>query len=212
MALAVDLRVLNLLCARLCHDLVGPVGAIRNGIELIKDFEEAQGEAFDLVDDTARRVSERLQLFRVAYGLGTGVVETFADACRLAAPVLEAQKIALEWPDAAQKLTDGGVKLLLNMAILAVETLPRGGVLDASLGANDGDRVAAEIVAKGDGAALADDLATAMKATVPIEELTPRTVQGYFTARLAESMESELRAAAAGPDRIVISAMLPVAE
>ncbi len=212
MAIAVELRVLNLLCARLCHDLVGPVGAIRNGIELIKDFEEAQGEAFDLVDDTARRVSERLQLFRIAYGLGTGVVETFADACRLAAPVIEAQKIALEWPDVAQKFTDGGIKLLLNMTILAVETLPRGGVLDASLGANDGDRTAAEIVAKGDGAALADDLAAAMKATVPIEDLTPRTVQGYFTARLAESVGSELRVVAAGPDRTIISAMLPVAE
>ena len=210
MAITVELRVLNLLCARLCHDLAGPVGAIRNGLELIRDFDEAEGEAFDLVDETARRVAERLQLFRVAYGLGTGVVETFADVGRLVAPVVEAQKIALEWPDAAQKLTDGGVKLLLNMAILAVETLPRGGILDASLGANEGDQVAAEIVAKGDGAALADDLAAAMNATVPIEALTPRTVQGYFTARLADSVGSELRAAAS-PGRIIISATLPVA-
>ncbi len=214
MSLSIDLRVLHLLCSRLCHDLVGPVGAINNGIELMQDFDAGiEKEALSLISESATRVSERLQFFRAAYGLATGSAATAADARGLVGGAIEANRVTLEWSpnDAVDQvaLVEGGVKLLLNMVMLSTEALVRGGVVQVTLTQADGG-LDAVVRAVGEGASFSDEVVAGLQDTTDIGELTPRTVHGYFTARIAESLGGRLDLDLASPDQVKVSARLPV--
>ena len=156
MTVTVELRVLHLLCARLCHDLVGPVGAISNGIELVQEFgADMEKDAFDLIAGSAKRVAGELQFFRVAYGLAAGMATTVADARTLATPYIGSGRVKLDWPAQADDKTmvigDNPVKLTLNMALLGVEALVRGGTLRVAVAMTPSPQIT--VVAAGEGAA-----------------------------------------------------------
>ena len=126
MTVSIDLRVLHLLCSRLCHDLVGPVGAINNGVELVREFGAGNDEeAMDLVASSASQAAERLKFFRVAYGMAAGTARTVRDAGGLTDAIIETGRMTLDWPAdegiAATELNEGSIKLLLNMVLLAAE-------------------------------------------------------------------------------------------
>jgi len=191
MTVTVELRVLHLLCARLCHDLVGPVGAISNGIELVQEFgADMEKDAFDLIAGSAKRVAGELQFFRVAYGLAAGMATTVADARTLASSYIEGGRIKLDWPaqpnDKSVVIGDNPVKLALNMALLGVESLARGGTLTISAGLTPSPQIT--VLATGDGVRLDEETRKALDGAATVAELTPRSVQGYFTARLAEAV------------------------
>jgi histidine phosphotransferase ChpT len=196
MTVTVELRVLHLLCARLCHDLVGPIGAISNGIELVQEFgADMEKDAFDLIAGSAKRVASELQFFRVAYGLAAGMATTVADARNLAAPYVEGGRVKLDWPaqpdDKTTVIGDNPVKLALNMTLLGVEALARGGELKVAIALTPSPQIT--VAAVGDGVRLEEETRKAMDGTASIDELTPRSVQGYFTARLAESVGGALQ-------------------
>jgi histidine phosphotransferase ChpT len=208
MTVTVELRVLHLLCARLCHDLVGPVGAISNGIELVQEFgADMEKDAFDLIAGSAKRVAGELQFFRVAYGLAAGMATTVADARALAGTYIDGGRVKLDWParpdDKTVVIGDNPVKLTLNMVLLGIESLVRGGTL----------RIAAElapspqitVLATGDGVRLDDETRKALDGAAKISELTPRSVQGYFTARLAEAVGGALSCRADGANGLRLS-------
>ncbi len=195
MSARVELRVLQLLCSRLCHDLVGPVGAINNGVELMGEFEgEIDREALDLIADSARRAGDRLQLFRVAYGFAAGAVKTASDARGLVGPIFEGQRISLDWPQSEDvdgvELSDGCIKLLLNAVMLAQEALGRGGAIRVQLTPGP-SAVAVEVHASGEAAGLEEETLRGLDGAVSADDLTPRTVHGYYTARVAESLGAE---------------------
>jgi histidine phosphotransferase ChpT len=195
MTVTVELRVLHLLCARLCHDLVGPVGAISNGIELVQEFgADMEKDAFDLIAGSAKRVAGELQFFRVAYGLAAGMATTVADARALANSYIEGGRVKLDWPakpdDKSVVIGDNPVKLTLNMALLGVESLVRGGTLKVSAALAPSPQIT--ILATGEGVRLDDETRRALDGAATIAELTPRSVQGYFTARLAEAVGGAL--------------------
>jgi histidine phosphotransferase ChpT len=56
------------LCARLCHDLAGPLGTIAGAVDMVAD----DPEAAELARDAANNLRARLQLWRAAIGAGTG--------------------------------------------------------------------------------------------------------------------------------------------
>ena len=214
MGVKVDLRVLELLSSRLCHDLISPIGAVSNGLELLED--EASGMANDALElsiKSARRASNILQAIRVAVGAaGNQASIRLADVRNLANGVLEAGKIRLDWPTDHDGLSlpVGMPKLILNLVMLAGECLPRGGVISVSLAAV-GARVESRVTAAGEGGRLPPEFRAALSPDAAVSELTPKTVQAYFAARVAEALGGTLELPAATTDTVVFAVSLPAA-
>ena len=131
---AVDLA--SLLCSRLCHDLMSPVGALNNGIELLADETDPdmREKCLELLADSARASANKLKFFRLAFGAAGGFGDDDRHATRREA-ALEGvfgaeRRIELGWMVSDDKLPKGAVKLLLNLALLAGDALVRGGRLD----------------------------------------------------------------------------------
>lgn len=128
---ALDLAAL--LCSRVCHDLISPVGAIVNGIEVLEEDkdEETQTFALDLIKKSARNASARLQFCRLAFGAAGSAgaqIET-GDAEKVARGLLEDDRVKITWNLPRELKPKNQVKLLLNMLIVATGTIPRGGSL-----------------------------------------------------------------------------------
>ena len=191
----IDLRVAELLASRLCHDLVSPVGAVNNGLELMaEDLDpEMLRDALALADKSAKQASSTVQFFRLAYGQAGRQVDMGPAALkRLAEGYLTSQKAELAWDADSLVLNgpDGGGKLLLNLIALAVETLQRGGTIRAEA-AGDGQSVL--VAGEGTNARLRDETRAAMANRVDVAELGPRAVQGYFSRLIAQRMGGDLQ-------------------
>ncbi len=209
MASMIDVRVAELLCSRICHDLINPVGAINNGVELIEETGAGiVDEATGLIGDSARKAAGQLKFYRMAYGFaGTRSIESFGEVHDLVQGILEGGKIALDWPEAARPPAPpapGWGKLLLNLAALAVEGLPMGGRLGVAVSsAPAAHRLA--VTAEGGNAGLGDALTAALDPAFAVERLTARTVQAHFSAVLAARLGARIDLAVS-PDRFEITA------
>jgi len=208
----IELRVFHLLCAKLCHDLVSPVGAVSNGVELLRDMgPEDAAEILDLIEDSSGKAAERLKYFRVAYGLAADAVRTDVEAKALAVAMFGGHAISIDWPTdpaIATPLNELDIKLVLNMLLLAAEALPRGGTIAVRL-VEDGAALGVELVARGEGAVLAPELAAGLASDADVAGLTPRTVQGFFTARYARSRGGALAADSGADGGVRIACMVP---
>lgn len=148
---AVDLA--SLLCSRLCHDLMSPVGALSNGIELLADEDDPdmKDKCLELLAESARTTANKLKFFRLAFGAagGFGAEINTEEAEAVVRGLFGAEKrIELGWAVADGRLPKGAVKLLLNLAMIAGDALVRGGRLD--IGAeSDGETI--ELVIRGEG-------------------------------------------------------------
>ena len=209
----VDLRVFELLASRLCHDVVGPVGAVNNGMEILEDEDDSldmMGEAISLVSKSARQATDALQFYRMAYGMaGAQVGSDLSELAELSARYGKKSKAEIIWQDVALPMDspDGCGKLLLNLSSLAMECLPRGGKITVTCQPS-GERLLAQAVAEGEGARMRDEHGAALHPNVKIEELTPRNVQGYFTRLLARRLGSELDVDATVENEVRLSVAL----
>jgi histidine phosphotransferase ChpT len=126
---ALDLAAL--LCSRVCHDLISPVGAIVNGLEVLEEEkDEATKEfALDLIKKSARTASAKLQFCRIAFGAAgsAGAQIDLGDAETIARGFLEDDKTKLAWNLPRALSPKNRVKLLLNMLVIAGQAIPRGG-------------------------------------------------------------------------------------
>src|SRR5256885_9302719 len=136
MSMPVTLEPLDLaalLCSRVCHDLISPVGAVVNGIEVMEDDADDQTKAFaiDLIRKSATTASARLQFCRIAFGAAgsAGAAIDLGDAEGVARGMLEDDKTKLKWGLPRLLLPKNRVKLLLNLLLLAGGTIPPGGNL-----------------------------------------------------------------------------------
>mgnify|MGYP003836835651 CR=1 FL=1 len=194
-ALQVDLRVAELLASRLCHDLVSPIGAVNNGMELLEEDldPEMVGDAVKLASGSARQASATVQFYRLAFGQAGQQVEMDpAQLRRLAEGYLGPHKANLDWR-ADQLISDGpdGTgKLLLNLVALALEALPRGGTIVAGADLSDGVHIG--VSAEGQAARLRDESAAALRPDADVGTLTPRSVQAYFTQLVATRLGGKL--------------------
>jgi len=136
MSVPVTLEALDLaalLCSRVCHDLISPSGAIVNGVEVLEESkdEETRSFAIDLIKKSARTASARLQFCRIAFGAaGSASAQIdLSDAEKVARGFIEDEKVKLAWnlPSALQP--KNRVKLLLNMILVATQSIPRGGIV-----------------------------------------------------------------------------------
>lgn len=200
MGVMLDLHVVQLLNSRLCHDLVGPVGAVNNGLELASDGgpDGFDAEAMDLVKTSAQQVTERLMFFRVAFGLAAGSVKTLKEARRLLTKGVIGDKNTLIWPDEEIEgpwhYGDQALKLFLNMVHLAGECLPRGGDIEIFIDPdeNDSETVNFTVTAAGQGARIEETVLAAMMGQTGEDDLSPRSSHGYLLRRIAESCDGKM--------------------
>lgn len=198
MKVDLDIRVVELLCSRLCHELVSPVGAINNGVELIEEMgTEMVDEAIDLIAHSADQAARRLRLLRLAYGAaGAESTAGLAEAQQAAASYFADTKITLDWPPGglpdALAARRGVAKLLLNLFVLAEEALAHGGTIRLSL------EERAVVVSALGRAALKPETRAALDGDTSADALGPRTVHAYATGRFADEYDLgiEIREAA----------------
>ncbi len=187
----VSMDLLELVCSRLCHDMAGPIGAIRNGLELISEAEEAVGDdhAIELIGHSAELGARRLRLFRLAYGRASrGGLRGFAELRDAAQDWLAGGRTTLLWPPGQPEDVLAGRpglgRLLLNLVVLAAETIPLGGTITVTGG---GTMVAgsATVVVTGRTVNWSPELAAALTDRAAREDLGPRTIHAAITGRFA---------------------------
>jgi histidine phosphotransferase ChpT len=129
---AVDLAAL--LCSRICHDIISPVGAINNGLELL-DEGGADADAMNLIRTSARNASARLQFARIAFGAAgsAGMLIDSGDAEAVTTAFLRNEKPELVWNGRRALMPKNKVKLLLNLVLVAIAAIPRGGKISVTL-------------------------------------------------------------------------------
>jgi histidine phosphotransferase ChpT len=180
-----DLDLAALLCSRVCHDIVSPVGAIANGLEMMDedDDEEMRRLALELVRRSARQASAKLQFCRMAFGAagGAGSQLDTGEAGDIARLFVGDEKVRLDWRCSRGTRDKNEVKLLLNLLLLAIAAVPRGGVVTIEAA---GDLLSA--TAEGEGARVADKTRAVLDRTVPAADFDARVVQVYYAMRLAE--------------------------
>jgi histidine phosphotransferase ChpT len=202
-----DMRVLELLAARLCHELIGPVSAVNNGVEVVAEGDaEFAAQAVKLVEDSARRAGARLQFYRFAYGFTPGGSFSGPPPHELASGYFGATPIACEYDDGARALPLEWQKLGCNLLLVGAEALPRGGSLALRTAP-----AALDLTVSGGAAALTPDMEAAIGLRCPVTELSTRTVQGYFTGLLAQALGCRLASAPAGPGSFRVTATAPAA-
>jgi histidine phosphotransferase ChpT len=204
----IELLAVELLTSRLCHDLVGPVGAIGNGLELLAE-ESARfaGETVTLVTRSAERTAALLALHRAAVGAAGGQAGFgLADAQLVIADALAGSKIVLDWPEERQAGPLGAAKLVLNLILAAADMLPRGGGIAVRTSLGNG--LAVTVTASGAGARLTPELQVGFDPEAPAEQLTTRSIQAHFTAHLCRRKQAALRVAP-GTDQVTLSVTIP---
>lgn len=196
MGVKVDLRILELLASRICHDLISPIGAVGNGLELLEDAgPDMSGDALRLSANCVRKASALLEFFRMAYGTAGSDAGLRWDAAKqLADGLLEGGKVVLVWPPlpAGFAAPPSTAKLALNLVLLGTEMLPRGGEIVVAVQPS-GARITLSVTASGRDARIPDEIAAAVAAGAETTSpLTARTIHAFFTSRLAEALGGRL--------------------
>ena len=189
-----DLRIGEALAARLCHELVSPIGAVANGVEILVEDAGFAADAATLIGQSADEASRRLQFYRLAYG---ALMSVGGDVARqVTVDLFREGRCRCEWPVAAAPISDEFVKLTMNLLLLAASTLPRGGVIAPSWGPG------LKVTAKGPGARIDGDLRRQLSPALGIDEINPKTVQAAFTAALATRLGQAIEYDATAADTV----------
>lgn len=201
------LELAALLCSRVCHDLISPVGAIVNGLEVLDDSPKPEDRDFalDLIRKSARTASARLQFCRLAFGAAgsAGAQIDLGDAQNMARGHLEDDRTKIAWNLPRVLLAKNRAKLLLNMLVIAQQTIPRGGLLTVDP-IGEGETLGFRVTASGLNVrtphAIVDMLSVGPKATIDAH-----AVQPYYTRLLAEACGMQVSLAPEG-DAVVVTA------
>ncbi len=200
---AADLAAL--LCSKVCHDIISPVGAINNGLELL-DEGGADEDAMNLIKQSARTASARLQFARIAFGAAgsAGVQIDTGDAQNVAIQYMRGEKAELTWEGQRVLMPKNKVKLLLNLMLVANAAIPRGGKLAVKL---EEPETNLRISIKVSGPMLRVppkflEMHSEGKSSEPIDA---HSIQAYYTLLMASESKMEI-STKASPEEIEFSA------
>ena len=205
-AVSIDaLDLAALLCSRVCHDLISPVGAIVNGLEVLEEEkdEETKTFALDLIKRSAGTASAKLQFCRIAFGAAgsAGAQIDSGDAEKVARGFLEDEKTKLDWRLPRLLLPKNRVKLLLNMLLIAAQGIPRGGRL-AIDPVGEGEAMGFKVSATGTNAKVPPN--AALISGEPVEEaLDAHRIQPFYAGLLAKACGLTASAAMEGEAAVI---------
>ena len=201
-----------LLCSRLCHDMLSPVGALSNGLELLADEKdpEMRKRCFELLDQSAKISTDKLKFFRLAYGAAGGFgdeVPSDEPRALVAGLIAANERVEFEWAVADPTLPKPAVKVLLNLSSIAIDALVRGGTLAIGAERRDG---ATEIAVRAAGPRVAFDgnIGKALDGSLDERELSGRTAPAHMIRLLAEELGGGLQYALSA-EALVMGAVLP---
>ena len=207
----IQLRALELACSKLCHDVISPIGAVNNGLELLEEEEDAalKEEAAGLAQRSAKRASVLLQVYRSAFG-NAGNQQTFGpkEAVALAQEFLQtgkAQLTAGNLPDSST-LPAGYGKLAINLIILGADALPRGGTIQFQVRSPQLGQGAIEVDCAGQQIAWSEEFGRAIAGRLQAEELTAHNILPYVSAAFAQRLGMTLSVTQQGPGILGIRA------
>ncbi|GHH21156.1 histidine phosphotransferase [Sphingomonas glacialis] len=178
----------SLLCSRLCHDLLSPVGALNNGLELLADEHdpEMRARCLELLSESAKASANKLKFFRLAFGAAGGFGETVdAREARAAIEGLfgDGHRVKLGWLVEDATLPKPAIKVLLNLALIAGDALVRGGQLDVGAESVDG-QIEIVVRAAGPRIVLDGEMRAALTGTQGDAVITPRAAAAYLVHAL----------------------------
>jgi len=202
---ALDLAAL--LCSRVCHDLISPVGAIVNGLEVLDEEKDEATKSFalDLIKKSAGTASAKLQFCRIAFGAAgsAGAQIDLGDAEKIARGFLEDDKTKLAWKLPRALMPKNRVKLLLNLLLIAGQTIPRGGQLTVDpIGA--GEAMGFKVSAAGANAKVPPAVASLLAGEAG-EGLDAHRIQPFYAGLLARDCGAKTAMAMEG-EAVVITA------
>ena len=203
---ALDLAAL--LCSRVCHDLISPVGAIVNGLEVLEEAKDEEPKTFalDLIKKSARNASAKLQFCRIAFGAAgsAGAQIDLGDAETISRGFLEDDKTKLAWNLPRALLAKNRVKLLLNLLLVAGQTIPRGGRLTVDpIGA--GDSMGFKVSAAGVNAKVPPAVAALLGGDAGETALDAHRFQPFYASLLGQASAVKATMAMDG-ETVVVSA------
>lgn len=195
-----DIDLVAMLCSRLCHDLVGPISAVANGVEVLQDDDtDMRDAAIDLLAHSSELAANRIKFYRLAFGAsgGEGVMISLRDARTTVVDFLSDSRVELRWPDDSVDdsagLSKDGLKLLLNMILIVAESMPRGGDLEVSIAPED-DNVRVAVVAVTDRLAFSDVANACFSDGEMPEEVPAKASPVLLAMELAQAAKTEVRA------------------
>lgn len=208
MALLDDLSLSAFMSSKICHDLVGPVGAINNGLELLEeeDDDETRAYALQLIQNSARSAAARLEFARLAFGASSGIGGSvdLAHAEKIARRFIEDGKHTLIWENLSGAISKDHIRLLLNMACVSLHAIPGGGTVMLEIkGALSHPSFAIRCSGR---TARIPDIAREIFAGATPERLEPRTIVSYLAYRLASQLNYAVSMTKTGNDVIFLVA------
>ncbi|RTL90096.1 MAG: histidine phosphotransferase [Hyphomicrobiales bacterium] len=190
---ALDLAAL--LSSRVCHDVISPVGAIVNGLEVLEEEKDAEmrGHALALIKSSANEASARLQFCRLAFGAAgsKGASIDTGDAETVTRQLLADERTQLNWSVPRVLMSKNKVKLLLNLCLLADGAIPRGGVISVSCLGSD-DATSFKVEARGVNARVAAHIPALLAGEAEDSAVDARAIQPYYTGLVAKACGLEL--------------------
>ncbi len=209
-----SLDLAALLSSRVCHDVISPVGAIVNGLEVLEEEkdQEMRGHALALIKSSAQEASSRLQFCRLAFGAAgsKGSSIDTGDAENVARQLLADERTRLDWNVPRVLLPKNKVKLLLNLCLIADASIPRGGDISISARGEDDD-MSFHVQAKGVNARVTPGVASLLSGEPEDGSVDARAIQAYYAGLVARSCGLEVSLALSG-DVVTIEARPIAAE
>jgi histidine phosphotransferase ChpT len=184
---ALDLAAL--LCSRVCHDLISPIGAIVNGLEVLAEEKDEATKQFalDLITKSSRTASAKLQFCRIAFGAAgsAGAQLDTGDAETIARGFFEDDKTKLTWTIPRALLAKNRVKLVLNMLLIAGQAIPRGGILTVAP-VGSGEAIGFKVTAAGTNAKIPQAIPPLLSGQ-QTETVDAHKIQPFYTGLLAKA-------------------------
>ncbi|MCP4329982.1 MAG: histidine phosphotransferase [Alphaproteobacteria bacterium] len=203
----IDIRIVQLLFSRVCHDLAGPIGAVNNGMELVSEMPSGDdAEALTLIGQSARQAAAELEFARLAFGFGGGSAGTYlADAERLCKALFTTERVRVAWQAnlGDSDLPKDVAKLLVNLALAGQQALRGRGSLSISVGEGD-TGIDISIRAEGPGAVLRPEYRETLSGFANLPNMTPAAAQGYYAFGLAQFAGGAITIDESEPDRVVL--------
>lgn len=210
-AISLDsLDLAALLCSRVCHDVISPVGAIVNALEVLEEDDPSMRDfALELIKKSARNASARLQFARLAFGAAgsAGAMIDLGDAGNVANGFLNDEKLSLDWEAPRALLPKNQVKLLLNLLIIAAQAVPRGGKL-VSRATVEGEQGSFEITATGSHARIPAHVEELLAGNAPGGTIDAHAVQPVYAGMVSRAAGMEISIAIDG-ETVTIKAAKP---
>ena len=204
----------SLLCSRLCHDLLSPVGALNNGLELLADEHdpEMRARCLELLAESAKASANKLKFFRLAFGAAGGfgdTVDTREAQAAIAGLFGDNHRVSIGWMVEDPVLPKQVIKVLLNLALIGGDALVRGGQLDIGAEARD-DMVEIVVRAEGPRIVLDGELRGALSGDTGDSPVTPRAAAAYLVHQLVTQGGGELQVSPPDADVLLFGAAFKV--